>query len=250
MDYDKNSKEFAHLYCTETEEIKNMNEVMEEAMDVLQQFALREEGYTLCNTKDKESHLYYKKINKQSVLKIDFQIEDPSKMDKLISIIWNVNGAKLIDPHFIEGELVRIYDDNLVLLQQSYQGSYGIDGRYFYVLASKKQINDNTYIITCVSLNVKDSNNKETFVNNPYVNSANAYTLSVDPKYCKNDKSPPLKKMFINLSGYIIKKEVSGINVIYVSSVQIGISSLIPSFIVKKVKINKMLLIKSLKNNL
>lgn len=250
MNYDKNSKEFAHLYCTDTEEIKNMNEVMKEAMDVLQRFALREEGYTLCNTKDKDSNLYYKKINKQSVLKIDFQIEDSSKLEKLIDTIWNVNGTKLIDPSFIEGELVRIYDDNLVLLQQSYHGSYGIEGRYFYVLASKEKLNENTYIITCVSLNVKDGNNKESFMHNPYVNSANLYTLQVDPSYSKSDKVPPLKKIFINLSGYIIKKEKTHINVTYVSSVQIGISSLIPSFIVKKVKINKMLLITSLKNNL
>lgn len=259
-----------HLVCKNENEIKKINQIVAEATNVLKELATTEDGYTLYNSKGRDFSLYFKKFVDYDVGKVRFQIKNSSKMNELINKIWDVNGSRIIDSNFIEGKIVRIYDNNTVLIHQCYKGSFGVDGRYFYIVANKKQIDEDTHIITCISINVDDSSSlsetsdkkssestsstdcdiecvkQNNFFKNPLVKSADTFFITVDPVAYNVNTS--LKKMFINISGYVVSKKGSNIDVVYVSSIQLGLSSIIPNFILKKIKASKMMLLQALQN--
>ncbi|CRG94832.1 fam-a protein [Plasmodium gallinaceum] len=241
--------QMSHLICNHKSEIMKVNEIITEAVDVLYNFAVNDEDYYKYSTIDEHSNLYFKKVNNTEVGKIELIFPDTSKLEKIIGIIWDENGARNFDPHFIEGKIIRIYDQNLILVQQSYKGTLGKEGRYFYILAHKKKINKNTYLIACLSLNINDNNKKCNIpFTNPFINSANSFTLDIE---CDEKiKNSSLRKMHINLSGYFIKREESYIKLTYISSIDLGTSSLIPQFIIRKIKANKMLLLNLLRKNI
>ncbi|SBS88447.1 fam-a protein [Plasmodium malariae] len=219
VDMEEKIKKMKHLVCKNKEEIKKVNEIITEADKLLYKFAVEDNDYNKYSSIDKESHLYFKKVKNTDVGKLSLIFHDSSKLEKLIRVIWDENGTKKFDPHFIEGKILRVYDKDLILIQQSYKGTLGNEGRYFYTLAHKKKINSESYIITCVSLNVNDNNKKgkSSFVN-PFISSVNSFSIDIE---CDQEiMNSSLKKMFINLSGYYIKKENTSMKLTYISSVK------------------------------
>lgn len=269
----KQFKETApQLLCNDEKEAEEVAAIIKEATGVLKDLATTEEGYTLYSSSKSEYSLYFKRVHGDDVGKYQFQIPYPEKFEKLIDRIWDANGSKLIDPNFMEGKIIRVYDENTVLVHQCYKGSFGVEGRYFYVLANKNKVDDNTYVIMCVSVNVNDNHSEEEPITtrftslknnsgtcagsgkndhlflNPFVKKANTILIHVNPNECGLNTSA--KKMFINLSGYVIRKDNSNIDVTYISSVQLGLSAIIPTFILKKIKASKMMLLQALKKDL
>lgn len=259
------------LLCNDEQETERIATIIEEAVEVLKDLAKTKEGYTLYSSSGSDFSLYFKKIHDDDVGKIDFHIKDPAKFEKLVDRIWDVNGSKVIDPNFIEGKIVRVYGDNTVLIHQCYKGTLGFEGRYFYVLANKNMIDENNCVITCVSINVNDDYNpnepvvtrftalmnsntdagnkkSDSMFHNPFVKQANKLLIHINPN--ENNLNTSAKKMYINLSGYVIRRDKVKINITYISSVQLGLSSMIPTFILKKIKANKMMLIQALKKDL
>ncbi|GAW82450.1 fam-a protein [Plasmodium gonderi] len=237
-----------HLFCENEEEIKKVNEIIEETDQVLYNFASNKEGYTKYSSLDDESHLYFKKVNNVDVGKLTLIFRDCTKLEKLIQIIWDENGTKKFDPHFIEGKILRVYNKDLILLQQSYKGTLGNEGRYFYILAHKKKLNKDTYLIACASVNVNDNKKNQSSFKNPFISSASSFSLNIE---CDEQiKSSSLRKMFINVSGYYIKREDTCLNCTYISSIELDTSPLIPQFIIRKIKASKMSQLKTLKNHL
>ncbi|SBS86432.1 fam-a protein [Plasmodium ovale] len=249
MSIEERLKKMKHLVCNNKEEIKKVKEIIEEAGNLLYKFSVSDGDYSIYSSLDEDSHLYFKKVNNVDVGKLNLVFHDVSKFEKLIRVIWDENGTKNFDPNFIGGKILRIYDKDLILLQQSYKGTLGNEGRYFYILAHKKKLNKDTYQIACVSLNINDNNtkSKSTF-KNPFVSSANSFSLDIE---CDEEiKNSSLKKMYINLSGYHIKREDTCLNFTYVSSIDLDTSPLIPQFIIRKIKASKMTQLQALKNNL
>lgn len=271
MNVEQFKEKAPHLLCNDEQETETITTIINEAVAELKELATSEEGYTLYSSVEPELFLYFKKIHNDDVGKLKFYILDPTKLENLVDRIWDINGSKVMDPNFIEGRIVRVYDNNTVLIYQCYKGSFGFEGRYFYVLANKKKIDENNYVITCVSVNVNDSysaqeptatgfslvNNSCTYTggrkhdnmfHNPFVKKANTLLIHLNPY--ESNLNTSSKKMFINLSGYVIKRDHLKIDVTYVSSVQLGLSAMIPAFILKKIKANKMMLLQALKNDL
>ncbi|SBT80299.1 DNA-directed RNA polymerase III subunit RPC4, putative [Plasmodium malariae] len=88
---------------------------------------------------------------------------------------------------------------------------------------------------------------KSSFVN-PFISSVNSFSIDIE---CDQEiMNSSLKKMFINLSGYYIKKENTSMKLTYISSIELDTSSLIPQFIIRKIKASKMSLLTMLKNNI
>ncbi|SOV83657.1 fam-a protein [Plasmodium sp. gorilla clade G3] len=249
LDIDDRLKSMEHLVCKDEEERMKVNEIIEEASNVLYNFSIKQDDYYKYSTIDEDSHLYFKKVNNTDVGKIDLLFQDPSKFEKIIQTIWDENGTRKFDPYFIEGKILRIYDKDTILVRQSYKGTLGKEGRYFYIVAQKKKLNNNTYLITCVSLNINDNNEKCTsnFIN-PFIHSANSFTLNIECD--ENIKNSSLKRMYINLSGYHIKREDNCIKFTYVSSIELDTSPLIPQFIIRKVKAKKMLQLNTLRESI
>ncbi|EUD69285.1 hypothetical protein C922_00148 [Plasmodium inui San Antonio 1] len=237
-----------HLFCNNQEEIKKVNEIIEETDKILYNFAVDHEGYSKYNSLDQESHVYFKKVNNVDVGKLTLVFHDATKLEKLIEIIWDENGTKKFDPHFIEGKILRVYNKDLILLQQSYKGTLGNEGRYFYILAHKKKVNKDTYLIACASINVNDYKKNQNTFRNPFISSVNSFSLDIE---CDETiKNSPLRKMFINVSGYYIRREGPCLNFTYISSIELDTSPLIPQFIIRKIKASKMSLLRILKNHL
>ncbi|GAB67949.1 hypothetical protein PCYB_125150 [Plasmodium cynomolgi strain B] len=245
---DERINNMKHLFCNNPQEIKKVNEIIEETDKVLYDFAVNDEEYYKYTSLDQESHLYFKKVNNVDVGKLTLVFHDATKLERLIELIWDENGAKKFDPYFIEGKILRVYNKDLILLQQSYRGTLGNEGRYFYILVHKKKIDNDTYLISCASVNVDDQKKNQSTFTNPLVSSAN--TLSLDIECDEQIKNASLRKMFVNVSGYYIKREEDHLNFTYISSIELDTSSLIPQFIIRKVKASKMTQLQTLKNYL
>lgn len=81
LDIDDRLKSMEHLVCKDEKEIMKVNEIIEEASNVLYNFSIKQDDYYKYSTIDEDSHLYFKKVNNTDVGKIDLLFQDPSKVD-------------------------------------------------------------------------------------------------------------------------------------------------------------------------
>ncbi|EAA21573.1 hypothetical protein [Plasmodium yoelii yoelii] len=104
------------------------------------------------------------------------------------------------------GKIVRVYTPNLVMIQQRWKKLPWARHKYFYAIAAKFKISENKTIIVMASANIIDHNRKnKKYFENTIVESANLFQAEVDSEdEIRNGK---IKKSYVNLSGYIVKKE-------------------------------------------
>ncbi|VWU49787.1 fam-a protein [Hepatocystis sp. ex Piliocolobus tephrosceles] len=245
---EEKKKNLHHLFSKNDEEISKVKDIMQEVEQVLLFFANNNKiYYKYYEVDEDDTTLHFTEYNNVDVGKLVFYINDILKFENLLDIIWNENGSKFFDPNFLNGRIRRVYDNNLILLQQTYKGSFGNEGRYFYLLAQNTQLNANTYVISCVSLNVNDNypKNKKKKFHNPLVPKVNNFSLDLECD--ENIKNSKLVKMFINLSGYLIEKKDNHIKVTYVCSINLNTSSLVPNFLLRVVKANTMMNVATMK---
>ncbi|CAD2095835.1 fam-a protein, fragment [Plasmodium vinckei] len=111
-------------------------------------------------------------------------------------------------------KIVRVYNPNLVMILQRYKkGSKGRQ-KYFYALA--KKAHDKTIIAT-TSVNVDDGNPSNKEYKNTIVESANSFKTGIDPE--KDIKQGGLKKVFVNIAGYLIENIKNHIHITYIESI-------------------------------
>ncbi|EAA18914.1 hypothetical protein, partial [Plasmodium yoelii yoelii] len=148
--------------------------------------------------------------------------------------IKNPNQKKIKNPNqknIILRKIARVYNPNLVMIQQRYKSRRFGCQKYFYALAAKFEISENKTMIVMASPNINDHNSKSKKpFENTIIEDANLLKIDIDSE--KDIKQGKLKKTFANLIGYIIEKHDGHVDIIYIES----IGRYVPSFLKRMIK--------------
>ncbi|KEG00734.1 hypothetical protein YYE_04565 [Plasmodium vinckei vinckei] len=206
-----------NLLCTNPEEITKATEVMDEAITLLRNHAKNKDDYSLYHS-EKNANLYFTKPGNPEAGKLSIIIQDPNKYDDIVTLLSNPNGAKYFDESFISGKISRLYNTNLALLQQRHKSRIGSFKKYFYALMKKVNVTPKETIIAYVPTDINDHNNSNNkSFNKTILTKANSLRIDINSE--EDIRKGKLKKMFVNVFGYIVKKETDHINITYVKFV-------------------------------
>ncbi|CAD2108017.1 fam-a protein [Plasmodium vinckei petteri] len=213
--YEKNK----HLLCTNPEEIKQAEKLMDEAVIHLVHHVTNKDGYKFCGNNSVNNASYYKKKHEDhtDVIKINSYFYNSDKYNKIINRIWDPDSEKLLDTGFAERKIVRVYNPNLVMVQRRSKKESSEPQKYFYALAKKAQISKDKTIIVMTSANINDHypSNKE--YKNTIIENANLFKTDIDSE---NDiRKGKLQKTFVNIAGFLIEKKDKQIDINYVESI-------------------------------
>ncbi|CAD2102764.1 fam-a protein [Plasmodium vinckei lentum] len=190
-----------------------------------------------CEKKEEEED----PINKY-VLKFNFQIDDPNKYNRIINKLWNPdysnssnhpnpsnhprssNHPNSSDPHETITKIVRVYNPNLVMIQRRFTDWIWKRQKYFYALVKKVQISENKTIIVMSSAKINDNSKDNTDYKNPIIESANLFETEIDSE--DDIRNGTISKTYVNISGHLIEKKKTCVDVTYVMSIN-GLFNLI-----------------------
>ncbi|CAD2109220.1 fam-a protein [Plasmodium vinckei] len=227
------------------EEAKQAANVMAEALALAQKHAEHTNDYELYSSQIEGSALHFKKVNNTDIGKLEFTIPNPDNYVDIVNMLWNPNNAKNFDDLFIKGSLSRIYNKNLVIIQQRYKGT--IWTRYYNALANKVELSeDETAIVYASSdMNNHDGVKGKEYVN-PIVKSANSFKPDIDSE--EDIRDGKLYIMYINLVAFFIKKEDDCVKITHINSVDMNFSPKAIDDLIKKMKADKILNIVKLRD--
>ncbi|CAD2105816.1 fam-a protein [Plasmodium vinckei] len=219
--YDPNEiyEQNKHLLCTNAEEIYHAAEIMDDALEKLYYYAENEYIYNLYKEYNRDAHLHFNNyIAHEGIGKFDIRIRHPDAYDEIVNILWDPNGAKKYNPDFVGGKVIHVYNPNLLMIQQRYKNGFMNPHKYIYALSAKYQLSETRTIIVMSTVNVNDRNRKdETKYVNTIVKSADLFKANVDSE--EDIRNGELKKMFVQLSGYLITKKKDYVEIIKVDSI-------------------------------
>ncbi|SCL83350.1 fam-a protein [Plasmodium chabaudi adami] len=210
-------EENKQLLCTNPEEIKQAEEFMNEAVMHLEHLATSKEGYELCSKYHVHQTFFYKKNHEgqADVGKIQYTINNPDKYNKIINKIWSPDKINFFNEDSVK--IARVYNPNLVMIQQRYKKKLGSRQKYFYALATKVETLEGTTVIVMASANINDHNPSTKEYKNTIVESANLFTTEIDSE--EDIRKGKLKKVFVNIAGYHIEKKDNQVDINYVESI-------------------------------
>ncbi|CAD2084749.1 fam-a protein [Plasmodium vinckei lentum] len=205
------------LLCTNPKETKEAIELMNEAVKQLEHHATDMGNYKLCAVGiNPDPTLYTKKLqNNTDVEKIDYIVYGFNKYNEIISEIWDPDTPNTLNTGSVK--IARVYNPNLVIIQQRYKKKFGSSQKYFYALATKAQISEDTTIIAYVSADINDHNPSEKKYENKIIQKANSFKTDINSE--KDIRKGKLKKTFVNLAGYYIQKQGDRAYVTYIESI-------------------------------
>ncbi|SCL98379.1 Acidic phosphoprotein precursor PCEMA1, putative [Plasmodium chabaudi chabaudi] len=211
--YEKNK----HLLCTNPKETKEAIELMKEAVKHLESHAARMDGYKIfTNSNNYDVNLYKKNLeNHTDIERIDYIVYGSDKYNEVIKEIWDPDHASPFNNGDVK--IARVYNPNLVIIQQRYKKKCGSPQKYFYALATKVQISENTTIIAYVSADINDHNPSKKKYENTIVKKANSFKTDINSE--EDIRKGKLKKTFVNLAGYYIQDYIGSANVTYIGSI-------------------------------
>ncbi|CAD2099632.1 fam-a protein [Plasmodium vinckei brucechwatti] len=212
-------QEHKHLLCTDRGEIMRAEKVMKEAVPLLIQHATNTNNYDKpYQSKNNEKLNMAKHEGDTYIGKSNYKYPDPNMYTSLVNMLWDPMCSNKPDKTLKNGKVARVYTPNLILVQYRYRNDNESFQRYFYALAVKQQISENTTVIAMTSGNINDHNRADTKIyQNPIIASANLFKTEVNSE--PDIRNGELKKMFVNLSGYLIKKESNYVDITYVRSI-------------------------------
>ncbi|CAD2110939.1 fam-a protein [Plasmodium vinckei petteri] len=183
-----------------------------------------------------------KKDKYHDIIKVNFQIDDPNKYNKIINKLWdpdypnssdhlnssdhsrsskNPRSSKrsnYFDTLEAKTKIVRVYNPNLVIIQRRINNPFFGCQKYFYALAAKVEISKDKAVIVMASGNINDHNSQNTIsYKNPIIESANLFEADIDSD--EDIKSGKLIKTFVNISGHLIEKKDNCVDITYVTSI-------------------------------
>ncbi|CAD2085963.1 fam-a protein [Plasmodium vinckei lentum] len=205
------------LLCTNPKETKEAEELMNEAVKQLRYHATNTSDYELCAANVyPDANLYKKHLeNHTPVEKVEYSVFGSYKYNKIINEIWNPDHTNFLNPGDVK--IARVYNPNLVLIQQRYTKEFGSSQKYFYALATKVQISENTTIIAYTSANINDHNPSTEKYENTIIQKANLFKTDVNSE--EDIREGQLIKTFVNLAGYYIQKRGNCVDITYVESI-------------------------------
>ncbi|EUD69904.1 hypothetical protein YYG_04778 [Plasmodium vinckei petteri] len=204
--YEKNK----HLLCTDPEEIKNAAKLMNEVVTKFKHHAITTHGYELYkNSHSYNTCIYKKKLEDHTnIEKINYSVDGPDKYNNEINMLWSSDNAKIFNARSVKRKVVRVYNPNLVLIQQRYKRRRFSPQKYFYALATKIDVSGYETIIAMTSVNVNDHNPSNNEYKNTIIENANLFKIDIGSE--DDIRKGKLKKTFVNMAGYLINKKCDG----------------------------------------
>ncbi|VEV55845.1 fam-a protein [Plasmodium vinckei vinckei] len=210
--YEKNK----HLLCTDLNETINAGKFMNEAVLNLIYHIIYETGYKTFKTKhDNGMFVFKKEHGHTNIIKVYQSLGDPKMYDQLINSIWDPNIPNTFNTGTVK--IVRVYNPNLVMIQQRYEQDSKDHQKYFYALAKKVQIAEDTIVIVMASADINDSNPCNDEYKNAIIENAKLFKTNVSPE--DDIKNGKLKKVFVNITGYFIQKFRKRVDLAYIESI-------------------------------
>ncbi|VEV58769.1 fam-a protein [Plasmodium vinckei vinckei] len=230
--YEKNKQ----LLCTDPKEIENAVELMNEAIMHLAYHATSKDDYELCESNLSYNNTFSKKKHGDTVVqRISFIYYDPKKYNEIINLLWNPSFANRFNNGFVKRKIDRVYNPNLVIIQQRYKNSIFDRWKYFYALAAKVDISEKKTIIVMTSANINDGYPSEKEYKNTIIESANLFKIDIDSS--ESIRSGKFEKTFLNIAGFLIEKKEWNIDITYLESID-GHTSNFKKLIIRKALVN------------
>ncbi|CAD2085576.1 fam-a protein [Plasmodium vinckei brucechwatti] len=203
-------EEKKHLLCTNPEETKKAAKLMNEVITKFKHHAITTCGYELYKDNHKHNICMYKKKleDHTNVEKINYSVGGPDKYINEINKLWSSDNAKIFNARSVKRKIARVYNPNLVLIQQRYKSGFWGRWKYFYALATKVDVSGYETIIVMTSVNVNDHNPSNKEYKNTIIENANLFTIDIDSE--DDIKNGKLQKTFVNIAGYLINKKCDG----------------------------------------
>ncbi|CAD2100736.1 fam-a protein [Plasmodium vinckei] len=208
-----------NLLCTDPEETKQAEKLMNEAVEHLEYHATSKDGYEPYEIGIDGILSYYKKKheNHTDVLKANYKFYDSDQYNAVINMIWDPDYTTHFKIVFDKKKFVRVYNPNLVIIQQRFKNGFMSREKYFYALAKKAQISEDKTIIVMTSANINDQYPSDKEYKNTIIENANLFKTDIDSE---NDiKKGRLKKLFVNIAGYLIEKKNGYVEVTHIESI-------------------------------
>ncbi|SCL97100.1 fam-a protein [Plasmodium chabaudi chabaudi] len=212
-------EENKHLLCTNPEEIKHAEKLMSEALSHFKYHAVKKSGYNSYGNNPFKKIYYYKKTQRDgtTVDKVEYTVRDSDKYDEEINKLWDPNHGKSFNMKSPQRKIIRVYNPNLVLIQQRYKHRFGRTEKYFYALVTKVEVSKDTTAIVMTSPNINDHYPSGKKFKNRIIENANLLKIDVDPE--DDIKEGLLKKTFVNLAGYLIQKKDKCVDATFIASI-------------------------------
>ncbi|VEV58077.1 fam-a protein [Plasmodium vinckei vinckei] len=208
-----------HLLCTNPEEIKNAEKLMNEVITHLKYHATSKKGYKPIGHIHHNKMVYYKKKHQGhiGVVKVTYRKNGSNKFNKVVGKIWDPDIITPVEYKYTKTKVSRVYNPNLVMIQQRFKKWPWSNEKYFYALATKVEVSKYETIIAMTSANINDHNPSDIEYKNILIESANSFTTDIDSE--DDIRSGKLKKTFVKLAGYLIQKCETYVSVTYINSI-------------------------------
>ncbi|ETB60737.1 hypothetical protein YYC_02346 [Plasmodium yoelii 17X] len=214
--YEKNK----HLLCTNHEETIKVGEFVNKAAIHLEHHAKSKDGYKFVGDNLHYYMFFFKKKHQGHTIvkKVEYIIYNSNKYNKIVNMLWGPDCNNFLYKFPVKRKIARVYNPNLVMIQQRYKSRRFGCQKYFYALAANFEISENKTMIVMASPNINDHNSKSKKpFENTIIEDANLLKIDIDSE--KDIKQGKLKKTFANLIGYIIEKHDGHVDIIYIESV-------------------------------
>ncbi|CAD2088385.1 fam-a protein [Plasmodium vinckei lentum] len=207
-----------HLLCTDPEEIKNAEELMNDAVMHLVYHATNNDGYELYKKCNPSKMAIYKKKHDDhtDVEKTEYTVSGSHMYNEIINKLWDPTHPCFFNIISVERRIVRVYNPNLVMIQQLYKKKCKSRWKYFYALATKAEISEGTFAFVMTSANINDGYPSDKEYKNTLIEKANLFKADINSE--DDIRKGKLKKAFVNISGYLIEKKGDNLEIIYVES--------------------------------
>ncbi|CAD2086702.1 fam-a protein [Plasmodium vinckei brucechwatti] len=206
------------LLCTNPNEIANAEKFMNEAVTQLEHHITNIDGYKLRKyTENFHVSLLTKKHEDTIIQKINLKYHHVHKYNEITNIFWDPALANDLNNGDVQRKIVRVYNPNLVMIQQRYKSWFGGREKYFYALAKKVRISEEKTIIVMASVNINDGHPSKKEYKNKIIENVNVFRTQINSE--DDIRNGKLKKTFANITGYLIEKMRSYVNVIYLESI-------------------------------
>ncbi|CDU85259.1 hypothetical protein YYC_02871 [Plasmodium yoelii 17X] len=212
-------KKHKHLLCTNPKETKRAVELMNEAITHFKHHSICLDDYEPCERNPNSSILLFKKYHEghTRVEKIEYKVYDPNEYNDAINKLWDPDNADFFNASSVKRKIIRVYNPNLVLIQQRYKTWFWGKEKYFYALITRFEISKYITLIVMTSVNVNDHNPSNKEYKNTIIENANSFKIDIDSE--DDIRKGKLKKTFVNLAGYYFQKYNSVVDVTYISSI-------------------------------
>ncbi|CAD2112674.1 fam-a protein [Plasmodium vinckei petteri] len=209
-----------HLLCTDSVEIKHAENLMNDVVKHLKDYAKNKDYHYQRVGKPYDHMLYFENRLKDNltIKKMKHRVDHSNKYNETINDLWDPNGPKFFDTGDVKRKIVRVYSPNLVMIQQRYENCPLGGQKYFYALVGKVQISKDVTVIAMASGNINDHHPSTKEYKNRIIKNANLFKTDIDSE--DDIRNGKLKKTVLNIGGYYVENTYYNyFDVTYVESI-------------------------------